>query len=109
TIQRLNIEASRATFDGDASTALPVYQRILQYDPGDIAALVNGALPLMYLGRFEEALESTRRAERACPFGAFQAIYENEVFMLSCLGRVDEARTVVRQLHGRPGARWHTY
>ncbi len=106
TVQRLNIEAVCAD---DPLGALPIFQRILQYDPGDIAALMNGALPLMYLGRFEEALESTRRAERACPLGVFQGLYENEVFMLSCLGRVDEARKVVRHLEGHPGARWRTY
>jgi eukaryotic-like serine/threonine-protein kinase len=93
--QRYTIEGLRAFTEGDLQGALTAYERVLQYDPTHPGILMNRGLVLGSLGRLEEALESTRMAERASPFGANQAMRINEV---ANLGRLDEARTIAQYL-----------
>ncbi len=105
TVQRLNIQALRASTQGDLPAALDLFGRVLQYDPTNRGALMNGAIAYADLGRFEEALESTRRAERASPFEPNQGMRNNEVVFLCELGRVNEAREIARHVRG-PESRW---
>jgi tetratricopeptide (TPR) repeat protein len=102
-VQRLKLEANRAMISGDQRAALAACQHALRYDPADISALVTAGIVFGNLGRFEEALESTLRAEDAGPYGANQVLLWNEVLCLARLGRLDEARAVARQLQ-RPMA-----
>ena len=98
-VQRLLIEGLRAELDGDSRGALAAYERTLQYDPANRAALNAGGIVLGRLGRFVEALDWLRRAELASPFGAPRG---NEMFSLASLGRVSEAREVARHLPQGP-------
>jgi tetratricopeptide (TPR) repeat protein len=100
TIGRIFFEATRAFTEGDLKGALAAYEHILQYDRSNLFALWNRALVFGGLGRLEEALESTRMAERASPFGVSQGLRHNEVGYLCRLGRVDEARVVAQYLTG---------
>jgi len=104
-IQRLEVEGLRASDGGDLQDALAAYDRALQAD-SSVSVIVHGrGFVLWGLGRFEEALESTRMAKRRSPFGAAQYLWKNEAEQLCNLGRLDEAREVARNLRGTPGVR----
>jgi tetratricopeptide (TPR) repeat protein len=103
-IQRLEVEALRASDAGDLRAALAAYDRLLQADSSATLALNRGFV-LEGLGRLEEALEWTRMAERTSPFGVPQILWINEARLLRRLGRVDEAREVVRNITGVTGAK----
>ena len=101
-IQRLEVEALRASDSGDLRAALATYDRILQADSSGYYALGRGFV-LEGMGRLEEALESTRMAERRSPFGVSQVMQFNESRQLQRLGRLDEAREAARNLTGMFG------
>ena len=104
-IQRLEVEAARATNIGDLGAALATYDRLLQADSSAQFA-VGRAFVLEGMGRLEEALEWTRRAERGSPFGVPGFMRINEIRQLERLGRVDEARELARNFRGAtPGLR----
>ena len=100
TVQRLHVQALRASTQGDLQAALDAFGRALRYDPTNRWALMNGAIAYANLGRFEEALESTRRAERLTPFQLSEGMRNNEAVYLCYLGRVDEARQIARHFRG---------
>jgi tetratricopeptide (TPR) repeat protein/predicted Ser/Thr protein kinase len=99
-VQRRFVEAMRANTEGDLKGALTAYDGLLRHNPTGPAALMNRGVVLNGLGRLEEALESTRMAGRASPFGATQGMRNNEVVDLCDLGRLDEARAVTPYLRG---------
>ena len=99
-VQRLILEGGRAGGGGDLPGALVAYERALQYDPANRVALVNGGAVLHGLGRFEEALEWTRRSEQTSAFAATQLARSNELNQLIILGRLNEAREVTGYLRG---------
>jgi tetratricopeptide (TPR) repeat protein len=55
---------------GELETALPIFERALQLDPGYSPAAVHLVSELAELGRLAEALAVAERAERADPEGA---------------------------------------
>lgn len=57
---------------------------------------------LYSVGRYEEALESFRRAVAVSPFGPSPLILGNQFQVLLVLGRLDEARQVGSRLTGSP-------
>jgi len=104
--QRLWAEAGLELGQGNPTAALSSFNRILSIDPYDQPALFDRASALSALGRSEEALESLRESGRVSPLGLGPAGRNNELVSLCNLGRVDEARKVVRTIPGRvPNAR----
>ena len=99
--QRLFAAGVRASADGDLRTALAASERALEADRTSAEALMLRGYFLWGLGRFEEALESTRMSTRSSPFGATQLVRANELGNLCNLGRVDEAREVARYISGK--------
>ncbi len=100
-VQWLSIEAGRAGLEGDAQADLAAIDRALQVDRFSPGLLGSRGFVLGGLGRFEEALESTRKAMQFNSFGPTQYDWNNLVVNLCSLGRVDEAREVARHISGR--------
>ena len=101
----LGVRARLARADGDLEGSLAAFDALLADDPSAWAAWNSRAVTLEGLGRFEEALESTRRAAALAPIGATPITRYNEIFFLCELGRVEEARRLARSLPGLLGLR----
>jgi tetratricopeptide (TPR) repeat protein len=95
--QQLLVEARLTTRHADRIRAL---DELLQISPHASGALNSRGLALMYLGRYEEALQSFELASAAGPFVASPIIRSNHGLLLSSLGRVQEAKPVVEALSG---------
>jgi len=99
-VNELFYQASLATASGDHAVALTVNERLLQLAPDHPLAYNNRAAMLMNAGRFQDALESCRIAERISPFGASQEVVSNQFTALLYLRRVEEARRIVPRFTG---------
>ena len=100
---RLATQARVARLNGDLEGALATFDLLLQDNPASYRAWNTRAVTLEGLGRFEEALESIRRAEELWPIGPTVTSKSNEAFFLCDLGRVEEARRLARTLPGLMG------
>jgi serine/threonine-protein kinase len=98
---RLLAVASLAYLSGDLPGALAAIERAVQLMPQVAPARDNRSFYLISAGRWSEALESARGAERVSAFGASQITLANQFDCLLLLGRIDEARHLVPRLRGR--------
>ena len=96
-LQRLRSEITLASLDGNPQRVVAAFDRILADDPGDVGALVGSNDDLWDLGRYQDALERTRRAMKLSPFGPNEVMRVNETASLMTLGRLDEAREANRR------------
>jgi len=101
-MQRFNIELVRALTDSDLPGALAVSERALAYD-STYARITNIALVFGEMGRFEDALETIRRAIRLNQGLVRPVVHMSEAQFLACLSRYDEARRVVYPIEGSRG------
>ncbi len=99
-IQRQRGEIFLASLDGDLDRAVAAWDRILADDPTNVGALASCNDDLWAVGRFQDALDRTRRAMQLSPFGPNEVHRVNEVAGLTALGRLDEARDANRRQVG---------
>jgi tetratricopeptide (TPR) repeat protein len=85
---------------GDFAGGLATNERLVQLDPQFSAAQNNLAVSLLQAGRWAEAVECYKAAERLDPFGTNQLILGNQLSALLVLGRVSEARLLLPRLTG---------
>src|SRR5262249_9643909 len=86
---------------GAVAGALAAQERVLQLAPQAGPAYDNRSFFLLSAGRFSEALESAREAERVSAFGPTQITLANQFWSLIWLGRLEEARHLVAKLRGQ--------
>ena len=98
--QRLRIEFTRASVEGDDRRMVAETDRVLANDPGNISALAWANDALCRLGRVGEALARTRKAMELSPFGPTDGMRLNEGLDLMLLGRFDEARQSCLRMTG---------
>ena len=98
--QRLGFAAASASVSGDLSGALSNMERLVHLHPERSVAHNNRSAYLFQAGRFGEALESARTAEKVSPFGPVQQVLLNQFTDLLALGRVDEARSILPRFRG---------
>ena len=84
----------------DIAATLALSDRQVQLNSQNPWVYVNRSAYLSSAGRFAEAVESARTAEKLSPFGLSQAGLYNQFSNLLRLGRVDEARALVPRLKG---------
>ena len=84
----------------DIAATLALSDQQVQLYPENWTAHNNRSAYLITAGRFSEALESARTAEKVNPFGANQQILANQFWCLVWLGLIDEARALVPRLTG---------
>jgi serine/threonine-protein kinase len=106
---RLNV-AQRYRLEGEAAyrlrydlpAAVRWYELHLAYAPQSVSGHNNRGVYLSSLGRYQEALNEFRIAERIDPFGKAQSQIQlfNQAAMLLALGRIEEASEISRQLTG---------
>jgi len=99
-VARLMLPAQVAALRGDPQGALEAVDQAVRHDPLWWTAHNNRGSYLLSLGRPEEALASSRRAEEVSPFGPTQQVLGNQFTALLWLGRLVEARAVARQFKG---------
>jgi len=99
-VGKLFLAAALANLNGDSPGALVLSEQTLQLEPQSWTAHNNRSSYLSMAGRLNEALESSREAERVSPFGANQQVLINQFSYLLWLGRSDEARPLVPRLKG---------
>jgi tetratricopeptide (TPR) repeat protein len=98
---RLTYSAGVDELSGDLSGALAANQRLTELYPQNPSAHVNQSGCLASAGRWNEALESIRTAEKVSPFGPNQVVLYNQFWLLIRLGRASEARAIVPRFMGR--------
>jgi tetratricopeptide (TPR) repeat protein len=97
-VQRLNLEAVFAAWDGNGAAALVALDRAAKIDPEyhhNRAIILSG-----YLGRYEEAADAHARLLEASPFGPSALAYLNWARTLMAQGKFAEAESLDRL---RPG------
>jgi tetratricopeptide (TPR) repeat protein len=85
---------------GDNAGALTVSERLVQLEPQWHGAHNNLGAYLASAGRWAEALDSYKAAERVALFGPNQIILANQCDALLVLGRVSEARLLAPRITG---------
>jgi tetratricopeptide (TPR) repeat protein len=98
--QRLALEASVARADGEPPRALDNWDQLVAARPTSAAAFFGRARILRQLGRYDEAVESFRKALQLTPLGPRQIILSDLAITLAPMGRIDEARSLTVQLSG---------
>jgi tetratricopeptide (TPR) repeat protein len=97
--ERLAMEATIAHRTISWDTAVARWADVLREDPTNAVAYHDRGLDLRRLGRYDEAVESFRRAMELSPLGG--DIYRNSLAItLAPIGRVAEARSVASALRG---------
>ncbi|HET9252833.1 MAG TPA: hypothetical protein VFP58_12040, partial [Candidatus Eisenbacteria bacterium] len=99
----LFFRASLAILSGDNAGALAWIDRLVLVAPERAMAHNNRGAILSSMGRFGEAFESYRTAEKVSPFGVAQQILYNQFLVLLTLGRLHEARQIAPRLNGSMG------
>ena len=91
-----NFKELLAIVSGDTKGALQAVDEVLARNPTQPAALVNRANILSDFHRYEEAVESSRRAMSVGPFGPSPQSINNTARFLMCVGRFEDARAVAK-------------
>jgi len=99
---RSNSQVAVAELEGNLSSAVADYDRILERDPLNWGAHSNRGYLLYRAGRYEEALAGLKGAFEASPFGPSQILLANQFMSLLALGRLDEGREVARSFRRNP-------
>jgi TolB-like protein/Tfp pilus assembly protein PilF len=90
--------ATMFLYGGRPETAIPLYEKVLELNPGSSFARGNLGLCYVQLGRPEDGIEEIRKAiavsRRSNP-----AELSDLVYALSQAARIDDARTVIAELH----------
>ena len=95
---RLFDETVVAGLKGDLPGALASSERLIQLQPLFPSAYTMQGVNLGAAGRWAEALESSKTAEKLSLFGPSQILLYNQLGALLMLGRIDEARRLVPRL-----------
>jgi tetratricopeptide (TPR) repeat protein len=99
---RLFVETSISYATEDIASTLALNSRQVEQDPQNPSVYINRSAYLNAAGRFGEALECAKTAEKISPFGASQMVLVNQFWsLLWGLDRVEEARALVARLRGR--------
>jgi len=99
---KVMITAQVAYLSGDLAGALALNEQAVQLDP-HYWSYTNRGSYLYFAGRWNEAVECFKTAEKVSPFGPNQVILANQFGTLLLLGRVDEARQLAPRLEGSFG------
>jgi serine/threonine-protein kinase len=97
---RHRLDARLADLVGDIESAVRSYDRLLEESPSNARAYGARGILLRRLGRYDEAVESLRRAVQSAPVEPLPVYVSGLVNTLAPLGRLDEARGVNERLHG---------
>jgi serine/threonine-protein kinase len=98
---RYRVEANLIAIDsGDKTAVVETYNRLIEADPTNAWAYASRGSELRHLGRYDEAVDSFRRAVSVGPFEPAPLYLSGLVLTLAPLGRIDEARAVNERLHG---------
>jgi len=98
--ERLGLEVYDAFVDYDLQKAADLYEELSKQPNYTAMQANNRGTCLFSLGRYEEALESQKRASELQLYGTAELITFNEFRTLTQLGRRDEARALIDSLTG---------
>lgn len=98
--QHLALYATMARASGDPGRALQLWDQVIRESPRSAEAFFDRGATLRSLGRFDEALESMRRAIELSPLGPRPLHLNGLAVTLAGIGRTADAHRYARQLNG---------